>query len=315
MSMSTHTDPPAPPHWPRVSAVIATRDRPELLRRAIDAILDQDYAGEIDVIVVFDQAPVRDELSEQRDRRLVRVLRNSRRPGLAGARNSGILAATGDLVGFCDDDDTWVIDKLSRQVPALLAADAVAAVGGIRIQYGGHTRDRCPPGGILRASDLVRSRVTGAHPSTYLLRRDSLLGPLGLVDEAIPLGYGEDYDLLLRAVRIGPIVVVPAVLAMVLWHSGSYFSRRWEAIIDGLGYLLDKHPEIAADRRGFAWIQGQRAFALAAAGRRREAVATALTSIVRNPREPRGPLALLVAARLLSAEGVLRRLNARGRGI
>lgn len=300
---------------PPVSAVIATRDRPELLRRAVAAVLDQDYAGDIEVLVVFDQTPVRAEIAEQRDRRRVRVLANTRGPGLAGARNSGILAATGELVGFCDDDDAWVADKLSRQVPVMLAADAVAAVGGIRISYGKHVRDRCPPGATLRGSQLTRSRATGSHPSTFLLRRDALLGPLGLVDEAIPFGYGEDYDLLLRAVRVGPVVVVPAVLASVLWHSGSFFSRRWEAMIDGLGYLLAKHPEIAADRRGLAWIQGQRAFAMAAAGRRGEAVATALTSLRSNPREPRGPLALLVAARVLSAEGVLRRLNARGRGI
>ena len=36
-----------------VDVVIATRDRPELLRRAIDAILRQDYAGQVDVVVVF----------------------------------------------------------------------------------------------------------------------------------------------------------------------------------------------------------------------------------------------------------------------
>ena len=35
-----------------VDVVIATRDRPELLRRAIDAILRQDYAGQVDVVVV-----------------------------------------------------------------------------------------------------------------------------------------------------------------------------------------------------------------------------------------------------------------------
>lgn len=300
---------------PKVTAIIATRDRPELLSRAIESILGQRYAGDIELLVVFDQAPPRSELAQEGDTRRVRVLTNSRAPGLAGARNTGILAATGELIGFCDDDDTWVDDKLDRQVPAMLAAGAVAAVGGIRIRFGDHTRDRCPPDGTLHATDLSRSRVTGAHPSTYLLRRASLLGPLGLVDEAIPYGYGEDYDLLLRAVRVGPVVVVAGVLAHVLWHPGSYFSRRWEAMVDGLGYLLGKHPELAADRHGLSWVQGQRAFALAAAGRRREAVTTALTSMRHNPRELRGPLALLVAARVVSADAVLRRLNARGRGI
>lgn len=300
---------------PLVTAVIATRDRPELLARAVASVVGQDYAGDVELIIVFDQASVRAELGSERPGRTVRAIPNSRSPGLAGARNTGIAAAHGVVVAFCDDDDTWVTDKLTRQVPQLMAEGVVLAVGGIRIAYGETTRERIPPGGTIESSDLASSRVTGSHPSTFMMRRDALLGPLGLVDEQIPHGYGEDYDLLLRAAKVGRIAVVPAVLAVVLWHSGSYYSRRWAAMIDGLAYLLDKHPQIGADRRGRAWIQGQRAFAMAADGRRLAAARTAVASIRLNPREPRGPLALLVASRVVSAERVLNTLNARGRGI
>lgn len=306
------------PRRPAVTAVIATRDRPELLAKAVAAVLDQDYPGEVEIVVVFDNVPVSTELvtePRERERRRVRAIANGRSAGLAGARNSGIEAATGELVAFCDDDDWWVPTKLSRQVSALQTADATMSVGGIRIHYGDVVRERCPPGGIVDLRDLAHSRLTGAHPSTFLLRRADLLGSLGLIDEAIPYGYGEDYDLLLRAARVGRVAVVADVLAEVLWHHGSYFSRRWEAMVDGLGYLLVKHPEIAADRRGVAWIQGQRAFALAASGRRGEAARTALTSMRSNPREPRGPLAMLVATGVLTADQVLRALNARGHGI
>jgi glycosyltransferase involved in cell wall biosynthesis len=307
--------------WPAVTAVIATRDRPELLAKAITAVVDQDYPGDIEVVVVFDQAPVREEITTvtpgRADRR-VRATANTRAPGLAGARNTGILAASSELVAFCDDDDWWVPTKLSRQVAELTATGAVMAVGGIRVHYGPDRavlRERCPPAGVVDLDELWRSRLTGAHPSTFLLRREELVGRLGLVDEAIPYGYGEDYDLLLRAARAGRVVVLDGVLAEVLWHPGSYFSRRWDAMVDGLGYLLVKHPEIASDAKGFAWIQGQRAFALAASGRRVEAIRTAWVSLRSNPRELRGPLALLVAARLISAERVMSALNARGRGI
>lgn len=300
-----------------MTAVIATRDRPELLAHAVSAALAQQYEGDVEVVVVFDQAPVRDVdgPTEPGARRRLRVIANEGTPGLAGARNAGIRAATGELIAFCDDDDAWVPGKLTRQVEAMREADAIMSVGGIRITYGDVLRERCPPGGVIDIRDLARSRLTGAHPSTYVLRRADLLGPLGLVDEAIPYGYGEDYDLLLRAARLGRIVVVPEVLAEVLWHPGSYFSRRWEAMVDGLGYLLVKHPEISADRHGVAWMQGQRAFALAAAGRRGEAVKTALVSLRNNPRERRGPLALLVASGLVPAEKIMKALNSRGRGI
>src|SRR5208282_732320 len=79
--------------WPPVAAVIATRDRPELLERAIGGVLSQSYPGEIECLVVFDQsAPRQVGGAETADRRL-RVLSNTRTPGLAGARNTGITAS------------------------------------------------------------------------------------------------------------------------------------------------------------------------------------------------------------------------------
>ena len=55
---------------------------------------------------------------------------NERTPGLAGGRNSGILAGSGELVAFCDDDDEWLPTKVEKQVEAL--AGAVGAHGGDR---------------------------------------------------------------------------------------------------------------------------------------------------------------------------------------
>ena len=41
---------------PKVSVVIATRERPVLLHRAIRRVMEQTYAGEIEVVIVFDQS-------------------------------------------------------------------------------------------------------------------------------------------------------------------------------------------------------------------------------------------------------------------
>jgi GT2 family glycosyltransferase len=300
---------------PDVSVVIATRDRVELLRQAVAAALAQDYPGGIEVVAVFDQSPPVRDLEADDPHRTVRVLTNRREPGLAGARNHGILAATRPLVAFCDDDDTWVTHKLRTQVEALGSPGTIAAVGGIEIHYGGEVSYRVPCVPRITADDLARSRLTGAHPSTYLIRRDVLVGPVGLVDERLPYGYGEDYDLLIRLARHGAVAVVQAPLAVVRWHSGSFFAQRWRAMADGLGYLLDKHPELRENPAGHAWVEGQRAFALAALGDRAGAWRSAIRSLRLNPREPRGVLALLVSTKLVSARRVMRALNARGRGI
>ncbi|WP_136442604.1 glycosyltransferase family 2 protein [Pacificoceanicola onchidii] len=45
--------------------------------------------------------------------------------GLAGARNSGIHAALGEIVGFCDADDLWMPEKLAAHVEHLARAPHV----------------------------------------------------------------------------------------------------------------------------------------------------------------------------------------------
>src|SRR6266536_3212444 len=101
---------------PTVSVVVPTRDRPELLRRAVQQVLDQRYPGEIECVVVFDQSDPAEVPVELAEGRRLRTVRNQRAPGLAGARNAGVLASTGELVAFCDDDDEWLAGKVAAHV-------------------------------------------------------------------------------------------------------------------------------------------------------------------------------------------------------
>jgi glycosyltransferase involved in cell wall biosynthesis len=302
-----------------VSVVVPTRDRPELLRAALDAILGQDYGGPIEVVVVYDQSePDRslEKLGTGDDHRRVRVITNTRTPGLAGGRNTGILAATGDLVAFCDDDDEWLPGKLAAQVAALAAEPgAEFASCGIRVSYDDRTVDR--PLALTRVTlaALLRDRMTELHPSTFLMRREAVVNGFGLVDEEIPGSYAEDYEFLLRAARRAPLVNLPTPYVLVRWHKRSYFAQRWETISTALQWLLDRYPEFATVPAGEARVAGQIAFAQAAMGKRRDAMRWARRTIARNPREPRAYLALAVASRAVDPDRVLRTLHKRGRGI
>ena len=301
---------------PAVSVVIPTRDRPELLRKAIDAALSQDYAGDVDVVVVFDQSTPDRSLESSLPRRRVSVITNTHSTGLAGARNSGIEAATGELVAFCDDDDSWHSGKLTAQVAALRAEPAaILASCGIRVIYGDHVVERTLENPRVELRDLLRSRLTELHPSTFLLRREPLVQHVGLVDEEIPGSYAEDYEFLLRVAKAGPIVHVRDVHVDVLWHQKSFFSSRWEMISSALRWLLERYPEFRTEPRGLARVTGQIAFASAAAGDRRAAVTWARRTIRANPREGRAYLALAVASRAVTADRVMRTLHKRGRGL
>jgi glycosyltransferase involved in cell wall biosynthesis len=302
--------------WPVISVVVPTRDRPELLQRAVESIIGQRYPGTVECLIVFDQSERRDVGVALSDGRQLRSITNDRTPGLAGARNAGVLAASGDLVAFCDDDDRWLPDKLRLQVEALqVKPDAVLVACGIEVRSGDRKVTRLPSGRPVTLRDLLRDRLTELHPSTILVRRDALLGPIGLVDEALPGSYAEDYDLLLRAARVAPVLAVPEALVEVYWHASSFFADRWQMIISALQYILQKHPEFREEPGGLARIQGQIAFAHAAAGQPRQARRWAGRTLRHNWRERRAYLALAVSLGLLRADTALRLARAAGRGI
>jgi glycosyltransferase involved in cell wall biosynthesis len=300
---------------PLVSVVIATRDRPELLRQAVEAVLDQEYAGAVEVVIVFDQSEVDDTLTQETTDRRVRVMANRHTPGLAGSRNTGIEAAEGRYVAFCDDDDFWAPPKLRRQVELLEASGRHFATCGIRIEYDGGTHERILEQDEVVFEDLLRDRIPSMHPSTFLFDRLWANEELGPVSEELPFGFGEDYDFVLRAARLGPVANLRDALVTVRWTGGSYFFRRWEAMEAGLTWLLDTYPQFDRDPHGAARLHGQVAFAVAAQRRHRDAARWIRSTLSRNPREPRAYLAAVVALGVVGPPTVMGMLHKHGRGI
>ncbi|MGW8355794.1 glycosyltransferase [Streptomyces wedmorensis] len=89
---------------PRVSVVVATRERPEQLARALDSLLAQDHPDH--ELIVVDNAPRTTdtyELVTGKYAGRVRYVREDT-PGLAVAHNTGVAAAEGSVVAFTDDD-------------------------------------------------------------------------------------------------------------------------------------------------------------------------------------------------------------------
>ncbi len=298
-----------------VSVIVPTRQRPELLARALRSILDQRFDGCIEVLVVFDQeTPVAPEVEVGEDR-ILRIMENERAPGLAGARNTGIMAAAGRFVAHCDDDDEWLPDKVVSQIRAIDTSDAEVVVTGTTIVYGDRTVDRIPTTRSVTLRDLLRSRMQEIHPSSIMARRDVVLDGIGLVDEQIPGGYGEDYEWLLRVARRRPILVVPDPLVRVHWHQSSFFSNRWPAIIDGIEYLLAHYPEFQQEPKGHARLVSRMAFAYAAMGESAKARSLARQALRLDPTQRRAYLAMLVSTRIVSADTLMRLAHRTGRGI
>lgn len=101
----------------RVSVIVPTRNRTQLLARALGRMRTQAFDA-FEVIVIDDGSsePMRatyTELWNTLDERFIRIeLGSPDSPGAGPsvARNVGIEAASGDIVTFCDDDDFWTSD-------------------------------------------------------------------------------------------------------------------------------------------------------------------------------------------------------------
>jgi GT2 family glycosyltransferase len=233
-----------------LTAAICTRNRPDLLARALESLVAQVPA--VAEILVVDNAP-----AVGATRALVATFFPSVRyvaepvPGLDFARNRALEAATREVVAFLDDDAVaapgWA-DSLHR----VFEADADVAVCTGRIEplsletpgqrlfeaNGGFSRGterirlpddaRRPLHG--RRAPLIAWAISVGCGCSYAVRR-STARALGGFDEALDLGStlpgGGDHDLLWRALSAGHVVVYePSALA---WHE---HRRDVEAVHD-----------------------------------------------------------------------------------
>jgi glycosyltransferase involved in cell wall biosynthesis len=307
---------PGPAGWPLVSVVITTRGRPELVRESIAAVVGQSYPGDIECIVVHDREPPDESLrllgTAQHS---IRVVANSRAPGEAGARNTGLGRAAGDYLATCDDDDVWRPEKLQVQIKRLLDEPGLLVVGsGICLLLPGN---RTPdwPGRRERVSYqlLLRNRVKELHCSTLVMRREALV-KVGLYDEELPYSYGLDYDWVLRAAKVGGIGLVAQPLADIRKDGTSWYQSDARMTAEGLEYLLAKHPDIATSHRGHARILGQIAYARSSVGERGPALGYALRSLSRWPLSPHPYIALVQITTRIHPRYVLRAAQLLRRG-
>jgi glycosyltransferase involved in cell wall biosynthesis len=310
-------EPTEPTEWPTVCVIVPTRGRPELLREAVESVVAQDYAGDIDVIVVHDQEETQTELKElERKGRTITLLNNTHAEGLAGARNTGLDNTSAEFIASCDDDDFWDEDKLRLQMSRMLAEPDLSVLGaGIRLLMGEeHVVEWPGDSPDITRAQLLRSRRKELHSSTLLMRR-RVFDEVGGYDETLPMSYAEDYEFLLRAVETGRVGVVNIPLASIRKYNASWFRERAEVVSDALEYLLRRHPQIAESRAGHARVLGQIAFAKSTMGQRREALKIAGRAFGRWPVAPHAGLAVVHSATGIDPRKLLASTRKAGRGI
>jgi len=105
------------PGLPKVSAIIPCYNGGEMLRRAIESVLQQTMWEAMELILVDDGS--RDGTLELLDgyaaRPGITVLKNGTNRGISATKNRGVGAARGEFIAFLDQDDLWREDKTEKQ--------------------------------------------------------------------------------------------------------------------------------------------------------------------------------------------------------
>ena len=148
--------------------------------------------------------------------------------GAGAARNRAIAAARGKYLAFLDADDTWIADKLERQIALLEAHPGMAIVGcGAEVLRLDGEREvvngkRVPPQG----PDAWRTMLHHSYyvPSMVVARSD-LARKIGGFNETMR-GAEEDQDFFIRIALEGEVGFIDDCLTTMYQQPGSLSIRN-----------------------------------------------------------------------------------------
>jgi glycosyltransferase involved in cell wall biosynthesis/predicted nucleic acid-binding Zn-ribbon protein len=204
---------------PLVSVVVRTKDRPKLLRKAIQSISTQIYRP-IEVVLVNDGGCDLnlEDLQGILENISLNYLKLETNTGRAGAGNAGIGSAHGKYVGFLDDDDEYYPEHLTTLVSFLEQSDYEVAYTDSLMVYKEYSTQP------HEMNDSVKREVVFSQDFNYdklvfenyipfmclLFKRDRLVASGGF-DNGFELY--EDWDLLIRIGKNHPFYHIKQVTA------------------------------------------------------------------------------------------------------
>lgn len=239
-------------HSPTVSVIIPTHNRGDILRRAIDSVLNQTYK-DFELIVVSDGCTDNtDEIVTSYADPRIKFFSHEKSCGASAARNTGIKASTGQYIAFLDDDDEWTVDKLEVQVPVIERSAPKLGLVYAWMEYIEDGRVKCVRAPELRGDIFIEmlDKQAITNSSTLMIRREVLDVVKGF-DES--LLRGNDGDFIRRISKHFAVDYVPKVLAKInIGHedritvnNSKYINAEIFAFEKRLQYFkddFDRHP-------------------------------------------------------------------------
>jgi len=229
---------------PRVSVIIPTYDRRELLEDTVKSVLSQSYDN-LECIVVDGGSTdgTRAFLQGVDDERLQTVFRPEPR-GLSNARNKGVEEAEGEYIVFVDDDDRLYPGAIAKLVETI--RNQPQDVAGV---YTGYVRryrsDKTQEMNVVPGRVETRGNASIRGPSCTLLRT-SVFDDVGGFDES--LSALEDDDLWIRVLSRYDMVALDQVLYERRMHDGQ-MSKDHEQMLKAGRAIIEKHGSRLSSRQ------------------------------------------------------------------
>jgi len=178
----------------KVSVIIPTYNRYQLLKRALKSVLNQTHLP--DDIIVIDDGSGDETPKIQEEFPHIRYIRQEN-GGVASARNRGIEAARYELLAFLDDDDVWDPHKLAMQLPyhrdyAVTFCDE----RWIRNEKEVKIPKRYAKFDVSNFTQILSHTIIA--PSSLMVHKE-VFEKVGIFDESLEVC--EDYDLFLRIAK------------------------------------------------------------------------------------------------------------------
>lgn len=247
----------SPSKRPRVSVVMALYNRETEVAEAIDSVLAQTYE-DFELIVVDDCSTDKSGEVVRRYGDRVRYIRRNSNGGVGASRNTGIEAARGELLCYCDADDVQLPFRIAAQVAAI---DKNPDAAMVFTDFKTYVRGKVTSDSHLRARWLgpsIRSfetEIKDAFSAVTTCRALELPMPPDLLDRNVYSGRVPGLIALMHVawgcaqlMRIDRVRAVGGhwekARAYEDWCLTSDLSKRWELVfLDAPALLYRVHPE------------------------------------------------------------------------
>lgn len=227
---------------PKVSVNILTKNRAQLLRRALYSIKEQSYK-DIEVILISDGSTDNTEEIMQELMKAglnINFVIHNESLGITASRQEALLKSKGEYITILDDDDEWVDpDKLKKQVEFLdTHLNYVLVGGGIGItnskSQASRTKLRSQTDENIRQTMLLRNNF---FTSTVMFKRDPVVKAGGFTKDE--QDFAEDYDLWLRLGNMGKMYNFQEVFTK--YTLPNYNKERFIGFLKKQKSLISKH--------------------------------------------------------------------------